>query len=157
MQLEDVQLAGWQDDVFRAVLEHEDERSAEQYQGAPEWNVNKELAITVAMPSKQGHTFLANFIAAKQDAILVYRDIKHLKAVTGNFALAPGSQTVSMYEIFYALFKPDVQQPSPELAEMTKRIRTAKPVIVDEAGRVPQQVKDFILANAQGPIVFLGR
>jgi hypothetical protein len=149
-------LYGWQSDVVEKIVEHEERRESEQFQGLAEFHVNRQLSTTIIMPSGSGHTYLANYIASKFPSIVVYGDVKHLNEITERFVLHPQSETVSMYEMFYALFKPDVQQPAPELVELNQKFCTKKVVVVDNFLRVPAHVRDYIMGTVRGPIVFLG-
>jgi hypothetical protein len=155
-QLDSVTLSGWQDDIVKMVDEHESVRDDDRYQGVPELAVNKEISITVILPRGSGHTFLANYLAASYPSVLVYGNRANLIEITEHFELHPESEIISMYEIFYALYKPDIHLPSQEMVEMNKRFATKKLIVVDNALRVPQPVKDYIYGLARGPIVFLG-
>ena len=155
-ELKGVQLTGWQADVVDAVERHEEIRDGERFQGIPDYQANRQLAIQVVFPKGSGHTYLANYLASEFKAILVYGNAEHLNDLTERFALNPETQTISTFEMFYALFKPDINQPCPELIELNNKFKTRTLIVVDNYLRVPQHVRDYILNTAQGPIVFLG-
>ena len=138
------------------VDEHDETREEESYQGVPDWSINRDLSITAIFPRRAGHTYLASYLASTRPTTLVYRDVPHLKELTDKFPLHPESETISMYEIFFALYKPDIQTPSQEMIEMNKRFQCPRLVVVDNYLRIPHQIRDYIFGLAQGPIVLLG-
>jgi hypothetical protein len=66
------------------------------------------------------------------------------------------SETISMFEIYYALTKPDTRQPSEELEALTRKVNEKKVIVVDRANRVPQVIKDYLYNTASGIVIMLG-
>jgi len=151
-----VTLLGWQQEVIDAIEKHESIRESEPYQGLPEYTVNKHLSVYVRFPRGSGHTFLANFIAHKYPCVVVYGKMSHYRQLTDFFPLHAATETVSQYEIFYAIFKPSNIQPSPDFMEVRQKFVGKKVVIVDNASSLSQDLQDFIYNNSEGIVVFLG-
>ena len=149
-------LRPWQKDVFDQIDLYDDRRDSEMYQGMADFAVNKALSVTIAMPKGSGHTFLANYIANALPTLLVYHTMDHYKAITERFALHSNTETISLYEIFYALYKPGTHQPSLETTQIRKKFEGKKVVVIDNALSVPDDLKNFIYDSARGPVILLG-
>jgi hypothetical protein len=156
LRIEDIRLLGWQQAVVDAVEKHDDSRDSEDWVGHPEYKLNKELGVTIAMPRGSGHTLLANYLASKYPSLLIYGDIEHYRKVTGYFGLHQNTETVSVYEIFYSVFRPSQMIPSPEFANIKRRFENKKVIILDNALSVQENIKDVIYNTARGAVVFLG-
>jgi hypothetical protein len=150
-----VDLRNWQEDLLQEIDAHEEYRNSEQYQGVADYAVNKALSITLCYPRGSGHTFLSSYIASKYPTLLVYGKTAHYKTLTSLFPLNAASNVISHYEIHYSMYKDT--NASPELVEIQAMFANKKVVVVDNAMSVGHDVRDFILASAQGAVVFLGR
>lgn len=155
-KLQDVKLHGWQQNIVDAIEKHEEARESEQYQGLADYSINRSLGVVVAYPRGSGHTYLCNYLAAKYPSVLIYRNMEDFKTLSSRFQLHAGTDTMSMYEIYYALHKPDLRQPSPEYLALRKRFDNKKLIILDAAMSAPEDVKNFLYQVAQGIVLFLG-
>lgn len=155
MAKSEVKLRGWQQDIIDEIESHENKRDSEQYQGLPEYVVNKELSISVAFPRKSGHSFLASYIASRYKSALVYGKTDHYKTLLNTFQLNSESSVISHYEIYYTMMKND--NGSTELIKISEMLKSKSVIVIDNAQSVGHEVKDFILASAIGPVVMLGR
>jgi hypothetical protein len=149
-------LSIWQKQVIITIDGHEELRDSDQYQGVAEFNINRSLGVSIAMPRGSGHTYLSNFIASKYPSVLVYDTMKHFQQLTSRFPLHTNTDTISKYEIFYGLNKPDVRQPSPEFMAMRERFLNKKVIVVDNALSVSDDIKNFIYSVSNGIVVLLG-
>lgn len=156
MAKEPASLYGWQEDIISSIEAHGEKKDSEQFQGVPEFTLNRALGVSVAYPRGSGHTFLANYIAGKYPSLLVYTTMDHYRAVTKAFPLHKGTETISIYEIFYAMFKPSTHQPSQELAELQKKFENKSVVVVDNGMQVSEDIRNFIYNCARGIVVVLG-
>lgn len=152
----DAKLLPWQQSVVQQIEKHPEIRDSEAYQGVPEFKINRDLGITVSLPRGSGHSYLANYLAARYPSMLLYHKMDDYKQVTQYFDLHPASETVSVYEIFWALYKPSSHQPSPELADIGKRLKAAHVIVIDNSLSVSEDVKNFVYDTASGIIVMLG-
>lgn len=155
-KIEEVKLSGWQQNIVDAIETHDESRDSEQYQGLSDYSVNRSLGVVVAYPRQSGHTFLANYIAAKYPSVLIYRKMEDFKHMTARFQLHAGTDTLSMFEIYYALHKPDLMQPTPEFMELSKRFDGKRVIILDNGMSAPEDVKNFLYQVAQGIVIILG-
>lgn len=149
-------LYGWQQEIINLIDGHETLRDSEQYQGVSEYNTNKELGVTVCLPRSSGHTFLSNYIAHKYPTMLVYGNMPHYREVTGYFPLHPGSDTISVYELFYAAYKPSKHQVSSELLEFKKKLDGKKAIVIDNGMSLQQDLSDLIYNSSNCIVVKLG-
>lgn len=155
-KVENVKLHGWQADIITAIDNHQSVRESDQYQGIADYKINRSLGINVAMPKGAGHTFLANYIASKYPTMLVYGNMQHYNNVIGRFALHGQTETVSKYEIFYAIRKSDIQMPSAESMQLRDRFQSKQVIVVDNALSVTDEIKDYIYGVSAGCVVMLG-
>lgn len=156
MRIDDVDLEGWQEDVIKTIETHDAERENEQWQGVPDYVVNKGTGVTIAFPKGYGHTFLANYIASKYPTLLVYTSMDHYRELSKSFPFHQDTQTVSMHEIFYAVYKPSKAQPTPEFFAIRKKFEGKKVIVVDNALSVSDEIKDLIYNNSPCIVVMLG-
>jgi hypothetical protein len=152
----DVELRDWQKSVIAAIDSQDEFRDSEQYQGLSEYAVNKSLGVTAVFPRYSGHTYLANYIAHKYPTLLIYTNMDHFRKLTQLFPLHEGTETVSVYEMFYAVYKPTKHQPSPEFLELKKKFSGKKVVVVDNAQSLLVDMQDLLYNNAQCCVVMLG-
>lgn len=155
LHLDKIQLYPWQQTVVDKINEHDSLRESEQYQGMPDYTINKALGVSIALPKGSGHTLLSNYIAAKIPSIVVYGNMNHYKEIC-KYPLHPDSETISCYEIFYALYKPDVMSPSKEFLELRQRFNNKKVIVIDNAQSTHNEIKEFLFGVAHGPLVCLG-
>lgn len=153
---DEVKLYGWQEEVIRCINDHQSARESEQYLGIGEYTVNRALGVVMCLPRSSGHTYLANFIASRYPTLLIYGNMNHYRDVTSTFKLHPQTETVSMYEVFYSVYKPSKHQPTQEMMDMKKKFIGKKAVVVDNALSVPPDLRDLVYNSAQGAVVFLG-
>jgi hypothetical protein len=156
LDVDTVTLKPWQQDVFDMIDRHEECRESDQYQGIADYSVNKALGAIVALPKQSGHTFLANYIANKYPTLLVYDTMAHYQSLTARFSLNEATDTISKFEIFYALTSPSVHQPSPEFMQLRERFKNKKVVVIDNGLSVSDDIKSFIYSIAQGIVIVLG-
>lgn len=148
-------LKGWQLDVLDAIVAHEELRGQEQYQGVGTYQTNRDLGISISMPQGAGYTALIKVIAENHPTLIVYADSKHYRANYQDVSWTV-SETISMHEIYYALTKPNVHQPCEELAEINDRVLTKKVVVVENANKLPQVVRDYLYNESSGIVIMLG-
>jgi hypothetical protein len=60
-------------------------------------------------------------------------------------SLNPGTDMMSVFEIFYTLHKPEQVSPSQDFMDLKSRFSGKQVVIVDNAERVTQEVKNFLM------------
>lgn len=149
-------LRGWQEDVVKEIALHEEKRDSERMQSLSDFAASQALAVTVAMPRASGHTFLANYIASEYPTLLVYGNMHHYKEVTRLFPLHAGTETISLYEIFFAMYK-NGQHPGAELVEIRKKFDGKKVVVVDNGLSLSLDIKSFIYNSSRGIVVILGQ
>lgn len=149
-------LKGWQNDIIELIEQYEETRDSDQFQGLSDFQLNRQLSATVALPRGSGHTTFANYIASKYPSLLVYGKMDHYKRITGTFALHQDSDTVSIYEIFHAMYKQN-GHPTSDLVELRNKIKSKQVVVIDNALSVSQDMKDFIFDSAGGIIIMLGQ
>jgi tRNA A37 threonylcarbamoyladenosine biosynthesis protein TsaE len=154
-KLTTLELRNWQKDVLAEIESHEEKRDSQVCQGMAEYALNKQLGVTIKMPRGAGHTTFANFIANKYPTVLVYGKMDHYKLITSSFPLNTGTETISLYEIFYALYK-NPQHPSAEIMDIRNKIKEKKVVVVDNAASVSEDIKNFIYDSAGGIVIMLG-
>lgn len=150
-----LELKNWQKDLIVEIEEHEEKRDSQLCQGMADYALNRQLGINLKMPRGSGHTTFANYIAHKYPSMLIYSSMQHYKSITYNFPLHAGTETVSMYEIFYALYK-NPQHPSSEIMEIRNKIKEKKVVVIDNASSVSEDIKNFIYDSAGGIVIMLG-
>lgn len=119
-------------------------------------SVLKNRVIHVSLGNGMGHSFLANYIASKIPATLICGSTSHQKQLTSKFLLHDESEIISRFEIFYALNKPDINNPTPELIELKKRFENKKLIILDESSKISQDIKDFLCNIDDCLVLFLG-
>lgn len=149
-------LYGWQQNVIDCIEKHTEQRESEQYQGLSDYSVNRSLGLTVAYPRKSGHTYLVNYIASLYPCVLVYNKMSDYMDLIKNFPLHNNTDTLSTFEIYYALHKPDLRTPSPDYLDLRARFQNKKVVICDQGLSVPVEVRDFLFDVSQGIVIFLG-
>jgi hypothetical protein len=155
-KIETVALHGWQQNIIDCIEKHDELRDSEQYQGLSDYSVNRSLGIVAAFPRGSGHTFLANYIASVYPSVLLYNKMGDYIDVTKTFPLHNNTDTISTFEIYYALHKPDLRTPSPEYLDIRARFQQKKVVVVDKGLSLPDDVKHFLYDAAQGIVIFLG-
>lgn len=153
---EGVTLQGWQKNIIDAIENHEDARESEQYQGLADYSVNRSLGIVAAYPRGSGHTFLANYIASVYPTALIYNKMGDYIDVTKTFPLHPDTDTISTFEIYYALHKPDLRLPNPDYLDLRNRFQQKRVVVVDKGLAVHDDIKHFLYDVAQGIVIILG-
>ena len=153
---EGVTLYGWQKDIINCIENHAEIRDSEQYQGLADYSVNRALGIVVAYPRGSGHTFLANYIASIYPTALIYNKMSDYISVTKTFPLHPATDTISTFEIYYALHKPDLRMPTPDYLDLRSRFQQKQVVVVDKGLAVHDDVKNFLYDVAQGMVIILG-
>jgi len=149
-------LKGWQQDIFSLIAEYDERKEEEAYQGLADYTINKSLGVTVAMPKGSGHTFLANYIASLHPTLLIYGKMDHYRKITDLFPLHQDTESLSLYEIFFALYKPGTHQPSPELVEIRKKFENKNAVVLDNSLSIPDDIKNFIYDSSRGMVIMLG-
>jgi hypothetical protein len=159
----DFTLKGWQSEVVNIIEQYDELRDSHASQGVSNYDLNRKLGVTIALPSGAGHTFLATYLAKTYPTFLVYTSTKHyheiIEQLDSEF-IENGNQsstTASMHEIFYAMNKPGIHQPCQELLDLRDRIASKKVIVVDKAEQVPPTVKDFLYNSASGIVIMLGR
>lgn len=150
-----VTLKGWQQDIIDEIESHDEKRDSQVCQGMADLSLNRSLSVNVAMPRGSGHTFLANYIASVYPSALVYGKMNHYKEVTAKFPLNSNTETFSIYEIFYGMYKQD-HQPAADLMEIRKKFEDKRVVVVDRAMGVSDDIKNFIYDSARCIVVMLG-
>ena len=156
MDIKTVKLRSWQQAVYDEIEKHMEMRESEVYAGCSDYQINRDLSIITAFPKGSGHSFLANYIAATMPSILVYKDLNHYTQATGNFPVHTQTDALSIFEIFYALHKPDVRVPNPEYMEIRQRMQSKRVTVVDNFMSLPQGIKDFLYESSSGIIIMLG-
>lgn len=151
-----IKLKPWQAEVISIIDDHARERESEAYQGMSDYDINRNLGISIALPRKSGHTFLANYIASKYACVLVHGDMKNFNTVTATFPLHAGTDCLSMFEIFYAMNKPSLHQPTQDLVDLNSRFDGKKVVVADNGIRIPDEIRNYLYSVSQGIVVLLG-
>jgi hypothetical protein len=77
-----MKLTGWQKDIITEIDGHYALRESQEYQGCPDYLINKATSVTVSFPKKSGHTLFANFLANKYKALVVYGNLNHYLELT---------------------------------------------------------------------------
>lgn len=154
--LSKVVLFPWQESVMLAIKRYSEMKESDEYQGISDFSLNRELGVRITMPRSAGHTFLANYIGAKLPTMMVYKTLNDYHNLSNTFALHPSTETISSYEIFYALHKPGVHIPNPEVLEIRDRIINKQVVVIDEAMSVSDDVKNFLLEVSPCIVIMLG-
>jgi hypothetical protein len=155
-KLSEVKLHPWQKSVIDAIEGHEDLRESEQYQGVSDYAINSNLGIVLSMPKGSGHTFLCNYIAAKYPTMLVYSKMKHYVELAQRFSLHQDTDTISLFEIYYALHKPGLQVPSVEYMDIKRRFEGKRVCVVDNGLSLSDELKTFLYNVSQGIVILLG-
>ncbi len=148
-------LKGWQKDILDEIDRHEDRRGSDQFQGLAPFALNKQLGVTVSFGRGAGHTTFANLIANKFPTLLIYGKMDHYKRVTASYALHDGTETISIYEIFHAMFS-NHQNPNGDLLGIRNRFEDKMVIVVDNAQSVSDDIKNFIYDSANTFVVMLG-
>lgn len=148
-------LSGWQKDVIAAIENNEDLRGEERFQGRPGFEVAQDTSVTVKLPGED-NTLFATYLASVYETLLVYTDHKHFRAIEDAGFVDGKSETISMHEIYYTLYKPDARQPCEELLQLNDRVSKKKVIIIDKASKVAQVIRDYLYNNSTGIVVMLG-
>jgi hypothetical protein len=85
--------------------------------------------------------------------VVVYTDIAHYHEFDGEKHAR--TETISAYEIHFAMTNTEIRQPSEHLQDITRRIGEKKVVVVDCANRIPKSVKDYLYNIATGIVIML--
>jgi hypothetical protein len=151
-----VQLKDWQKAVIESIDSYAGKVDAEVFGGMPDYTLNKALGVTMRLPRGSGHSWLANYIASEYPTLIVYGTMEQYEALTRSFPLHKDTETISIYEIFYAVFKPSVQRPTAEFQEIQKKFANKQVIVVDNSESVPPDMCDVIYNTARCSVVMLG-
>jgi len=161
----EIKLKDWQEAVVNCIKGHNDLVGEEKFMSLPQYEINSNSCIKVRFPSGYGHTWLAAYLSASLDAVVLYSDVEHLKEIQKywdnefkNICPNRNRKAISVYEIFYAAhYASMAQKPSNQtvtLQQMKEKIKD-KIVIVDQASELPSSVEGWIMVAAENAIVLL--
>jgi len=151
----------WQKVVITGIDQYEDYACTEDMISISEYEKNKASAIAVSYPRGFGHTSLATYIGSKYPSLILVFGFEHyedsLKKRMEEFGLRlhEDSHIMSVYEVIYALLSVAPDGIMPDIEKIKDKFRD-RVIVVDEAVKLPNRVKDFIYAISTKAIILLG-
>ncbi|MFA5599039.1 MAG: hypothetical protein WDA06_00445 [Phenylobacterium sp.] len=149
----------WEQQILNVVDTYEDRVSQQSIISMSQYDLNCNELIQVRMPQSYDHSLLAAVLAVKYEkSLLIYTDTDHLISLDSKVdSLLKGEEQkfnkISMFEIYYAIIESNKN--SIYLDRIRDKLINSKIIIVDNASKVPEMVKDFILSIATSQVVFL--
>lgn len=163
------QLYEWQNVVIDFIKNHEEQSTTEEMMELNRFDRNDSNSISIKLPRKTGHTYLASYISCiMKDVALVYTDVDHFRSIRdfkdhilreNKDAVENKSKDISIYELYYVCNQANMvnktNNPLVRIDEVKNKIKNKSIIVVDDARVMPPHVKDFLLTISEGVVVFL--